>query len=287
MTAVCGVQMAPHLGASVRNAEIIAAEIALAAGEGAELVILPEAALTGYVFDSLEEAREAAVEGTGPQITRILEAARQHEVHVIVGAIERDGGSLYNTAFVIGPEAVIGRTRKMHTLCLGADRFTRPAGEAPHAFQLPFGTVGVHICYDGSFPETARALRLVGAQLLVLPTNWPRLDLKREIVRVRAYENHAFYLAVNRVGEERGVIFRGGSDEADPEGNLLFEAGAEAGRFHIEIDLGAADDTREVVSAGEYELDLIADRQPSCYEPITRPIDGANRTGSGRGAPAG
>jgi len=115
-----------------------------------------------------------------------------------------------------------------------------------------------------------------------LPTNWPRLDLKREIVQVRAYENHAFYLAVNRVGEERGVVFRGGSAAADPDGNLLFEAGAEPGRFHIEIDLAAADDTRDVVSPGEYELDLIADRQPEYYEPITRPIDGSRRTGSGR-----
>lgn len=282
MTSVCAVQMAPQLGASIRNAEIVAAEIALAADEGAELIVLPEAALTGYMFESLAEAREAAVDHKGPQVTRTLEAARETGTHVICGAIERDGGHLYNTAFVIGPDGMLGRYRKMHTLCLGADRFTFPGGEPPHVFELPFGTVGVHICYDSSFPETARALRLLGAQLLALPTNWPRLDLKREIVQVRAYENHAFYLSVNRVGEERGVVFRGGSAAADPDGNLLFEAGAEAGRFHIEIDLAAADDTRDVVSAGEYELDLIEDRRPECYEPITRPIDGASRTGSRR-----
>jgi len=280
MTSICAVQMAPHLAATVRNAESIAEEIDAARGEGAELVVFPEAALTGYVFESFEEAREAAVEADGPQVTRIVEAACAAGVHAVVGAIERDGAGVYNTAFVIGPAGLLGRYRKVHTLCLGADRFTR-AGEGPlEVFDLPFGRIGVHICYDGTFPETARTLRLLGAELLVLPTNWPRLDMKREMVRVRAYENRAFFLAVNRVGTERGVVFRGGSTAADPEGGLLLEAGPEAGRFHFSIDLRAADQTREVVSPGAYELDLIEDRRPDLYGPLTQPRPDARRTGS-------
>ncbi|MFV1986103.1 MAG: carbon-nitrogen hydrolase family protein [Gemmatimonadota bacterium] len=280
MTRICAVQMAPHLGASIRNGELVASEIGAAAAEGAELVVFPEAALSGYVFRSIDEAREAAVERSGPQVTRVAEAAGEAGVHVVCGAIERDGAHLFNSAFVIGPEGVIGRYRKIHTLCLGADRFTSPGGEPPRVFELPFGTIGVHICYDGSFPETARSLRLLGAQLLILPTNWPRLDMKKETVRVRANENRAFYLAVNRVGTERGVVFRGGSIAADRDGQVLLEAGAEAGRFHLEIDLHSVDQTREVISPGEYELDLIQDRWPELYTPITRVVDGVNRTGS-------
>jgi len=280
MTSICAVQMAPQLAATVRNAESIAAEIAAARDEGAELVVFPEAALTGYVFESFDEAREAAVEVDGPQVTRVVEAVQAAGVHAVVGAIERDGPGLYNSAFVFGPEGLLGRYRKIHTLCLGADRFTR-AGEGPLGiFELPFGRVGVHICYDGTFPETARTLRLLGAELLVLPTNWPRLDMKREMVRVRAYENRAFYLAVNRVGTERGVIFRGGSTAADPDGRLLLEAGPDAGRFHFEIDLHSVDETREVVSPGTYELDLIEDRRPDLYGPLTAPHPDARRTGS-------
>lgn len=282
MTQVCAVQFSPHLGASIRNGELVASEIESAAAEGAELVVFPEAALTGYVFESLAEGREAAVETTGPQVTRVVQAATEAGVHAVVGAIERDGTDLFNTAFVIGPDGVIGRYRKIHTLCLGADRFTRPGREIPRVFELPFGKIGVHICYDGSFPETARVLRLLGAQLLILPTNWPRLDMKKETVRVRANENRAFYLAVNRVGTERGVVFRGGSLAADRDGRVLMEAGDQPGRFHFDIDLASVDETREVVSPGEYELDLLQDRWPDLYEPLTRVVPGVNRTGSQR-----
>jgi predicted amidohydrolase len=280
MTRVCAVQMAPHLGAAIRNGETVAAEIHAASDEGAELIVFPEAALTGYVFQSFDEAREAAVEIGGPPVTRVAQACGETGTYAICGAIEREGEHLFNSAFVLGPEGVIGRARKVHTLCLGADRFTRPGNEPGRIFELPFGVIGVHICYDGSFPETARTLRLLGAQLLILPTNWPRLDMKLEVSRVRAYENRCFYLAVNRVGNERGVLFRGRSHAADREGQLILEAGSEAGRFACDIDLAAVDDTREVVSPGEYELDLIADRQPAFYEPITRPVDPQARTGS-------
>jgi len=177
---------------------------------------------------------------------------------------------------------LIGRYRKVHTLCLGADRFTRRGGEGFPVFRLPFGTIGIHICYDGTFPESARALRLEGAELLILPTNWPRLNMRREIVRVRAFENRAFYLAVNRVGEERGVTFEGGSAVADPEGCMVLEAGATAGRFHCEVDLARVEPSREVVTPGEFEVDLIDDRRPDSYGAITRERPAAVPTGSRR-----
>lgn len=280
MTGVCGVQFAPRLAEPGANADRIAEEIEAAASEGAELVVFPEAALTGYVFRSLEEAREGAIEADGSEIERLADACVETGVHAVVGAIEREGSDAFNSAFVLGPDGPVGRYRKIHTLCLGADRFTRPGDAPPAVFRLPFGTIGVHICYDGTFPETARLLRLSGAQLLVLPTNWPRLRLKREMVLVRAYENHAFYLAVNRVGSERGVEFRGASLAADPEGVLLHEAGTEPGRFIVEMDLARADETLEIVAPDEYELDLIDDRRPELYGGITRANDPAARTGS-------
>ena len=277
---VCAAQIAPSFGDPGANAALVMSELAAAAGQGAALTVFPEAALTGYVFESFDEARANAVAADGPEVLGLAETARELRTYAVVGAIERDDDALFNTAFLFGPEGLAGRFRKVHTLCLGADRFTRPGGEGFPVFELPFGTVGIHICYDGSFPESARALRLAGARLLVLPTNWPRLDMKREIVRVRAYENRAFFLAVNRVGEERGVVFEGGSALADPEGTLLIDAGAEAGRSLAEIDLGAASDSREVVRRGEYELDLIDDRRPSAYAPLVATRPEATPTGS-------
>jgi predicted amidohydrolase len=218
---VCAVQLAPALGRGAENAAVAAAEVGAAAEEGSRLVVFPEAALTGYVFETRQEAVDAALRADGPELEELAAACASVGAWAVVGAIERDDGhpdgpGLFNAAFVVGPEGVLGRYRKLHTLCLGADRFTRPGDGGLGVFDLPFGRIGVHICYDGSFPETPRALRLAGARLLLLPTNWPELSVKREMVRVRAYENHAFYLAVNRTGEDGvlhgDLILRGGGD---------------------------------------------------------------------------
>lgn len=284
---LCAVQLAPSPGRADRNVTTVAEEIAAAASAGAELVVFPEAALTGYVFESRPEALGAAIRVDGPELRRLAEVCRTTGAWAVVGAIERDDGgpegpALYNAAFVIGPEGPVGRYRKLHTLCLGADRFTLPGDEGLGLFDLPFGRIGVHICYDGSFPETPRALRLGGARLLILPTNWPELTLKRELVRVRAYENHAFYLAVNRVGIERGVTFEGGSCAAGPLGELLLDAGAEPGRYPLRLDLERAAGSRVVVSPERYEYDRIADRRPDAYRSLVEPAPGAARTGSRR-----
>lgn len=280
MTRVCGVQLDPQLGRAASNAVTIAAELLAAAAEGARLVVFPEAALTGYVFESRGEALEAAVRLDGPELETVAAACRDARAFAVVGAVEREGDALFNAAFLLGPDGPVGRYRKIHTLCLGVDRFARPGPGPFRVWDLPFGRVGVNICYDGSFPESGRALRLLGAQLIVLPTNWPHPRLKRELVQIRAYENHVNYFAVNRVGVERGVHFDGGSVAADPTGELLAEGGAGPERLHVDFDLAGADATRIVEIEGDYEYDRIADRRPEMYEPLVTPVEGAVRTGS-------
>lgn len=285
MIRACAVQLAPELGRSAANAETVVAEIAAAAAEGARLVVFPEAALTGYLFESRAEALKGAVSAEGPELRRLEETCREAGVWAVCGGVEREEAGaldprLYNTAFLVGPEGVAGRFRKVHTLCLGVDRFVRPGDAGFPVFPLPFGRLGIHICYDGSFPESARALRLRGAQVILLPTNWPDLRLKREMVQVRAYENHVSVLAVNRVGTERGVTFEGGSCAADPLGRLLLAAGAEAGRHHVELDPDAADPSRVVVAPGRYEYDRLADRRPDAYGSLVDPVPDGTRTGS-------
>jgi len=280
MTLVCGVQMAPARGDAAGNTGLAVAELEAAAREGAALVAFPEAALTGYVFDAYEEALAAAVSADGPELAGIAEACRREDVWCVIGAIEREGERLFNSAFVIGPGGVAGRYRKVHTLCLGVDRFTHASEEGFRVFDLPFGRVGVHICYDGTFPEGPRTLRVLGAQLLLLPTNWPDLRLRRELVQIRAHENHAYFFAVNRVGTEGGVRFEGGSSAADPMGELLLCADDGPGRFYVEMDLASADDTRIVVRRGAYEFDRVVDRRPEAYRPLVEaPVTGT-RTGS-------
>ena len=269
MLSVCGVQMAPRRGDSEANVRITRTAIEAATGEGARLVVFPEASLTGYVFHDRESAREAAIVATGPELDRITDVCRGTGAWTVVGAIERAGDLLHNSLFLVGPDGLAGHYRKLHTLCLGVDRFTTPGSEPPPVFETPLGRIGLNICYDGSFPETGRALKLAGAQLIVLSTNWPNLRLKREQVQIRAYENHVNYMAVNRVGVEEGVAFHGGSMAADPSGEMLAEIQDGPGFLHVEFDMDASDSTRVVEVNGEYEYDYVADRRPDMYGRLT------------------
>lgn len=265
----CGVQLDCRLGRRDFNSARASEEIVTAAADtGARLVVFPEAALTGYVFESRTEALDGAIEAGGGELRLIAEACGEAEAWAVAGAVERDAGRIYNSAFLVGPEGVVGRYRKVHTLCLGVDRFAG-RGEEFRVWDLPIGRVGLNICYDGTFPESGRTLKLLGAQLIVLPTNWPRLDMKRAQTTMRAYENHVNYLAVNRVGEERGTVFPGGSMAVDPLGRMLAEAGGEAGRIVATFDMASADANHVVLSEGAYEFDYAADRRPGTYGPIT------------------
>ncbi|MGB5674972.1 MAG: carbon-nitrogen hydrolase family protein [Gemmatimonadota bacterium] len=282
MLPVCGVQMAPRRGESEANVRITRSAIEAATGEGARLVVFPEASLTGYVFHDKDSARAAAVEAAGPELAGVAEACRVADAWAVVGAIERDGDLLHNSLFLVGPDGPVGRYRKLHTLCLGVDRFTTPGSEPPPVFETPLGRIGLNICYDGSFPETGRALKLGGAQLIVLSTNWPNLRLKREQVRIRAYENHVNYLAVNRVGIEEGVAFHGGTMAADPSGEMIAEIGDGPGFLHVEFDMTAADASRVVEVGGEYEYDYVADRRPDMYGKLTDSPPAGEPSGSRR-----
>ncbi len=287
---VCGVQTDPRLGEPATNSELIRDRMSEAVSQGAQLVVFPEAALTGYVFDTREEALDGAVDAGSPAVQRVREAARKLGVWSVFGAIERVRNSgtaaghdrLYNSAFLCTPSGELHRYRKVHTLCLGVDRFTTPGDEGFRVWELPFGRIGLNICYDGSFPESARILKLLGAQLIVLPTNWPELYLSTEKIRLRALENHLYYLAVNRVGTERGVTFPGGSTAAGPRGELLAELGAEPLSFMVEMDLASADANRVVEDPGKYEFDYVADRRPDAYAPLRDIVPEGNPTGRRR-----
>ena len=273
---VCGVQTDPAIGDRDGNAERICERLAAAAAEGARLVVFPEAALTGYLFDSFEEALDEAVDPSeSAALRRIQAACRDLGTWCVVGAIERaPGPRLYNTALLLSPDGEVGAYRKVHTLCLGVDRFTTPGADGFRVWNTPIGRLGLNICYDGSFPESARVLKLLGAELVILPTNWPDIELKTELIRVRARENHFWYLAVNRVGTERGVTFPGGSVAAGPRGELLVQAGAEPTAFVVEMDLPRANRNRVVQDRDTYEYDYLTDRRPDAYGALTERRDG-------------
>jgi predicted amidohydrolase len=262
------VQTDVEIGNVEANRRKIMSRIADAAAQGAELVIFPECALTGYCFESLDEAKPYAEPLDGFSAQHILLACKRAGVHAVVGFIERDRDSWFNAAMVVGPEGILAGYRKVHLPYLGVDRFLTPGDKPFRVLDLPFGRMGVNICYDASFPEAARTLKLLGAQLAVLPTNWPR-DAWRTaeyVINTRANENHLNFVAVNRVGVERGWEFIGRSKVVDFNGDTLVEASADREEMlFAELDVAGADNNRIVNVAGSYEIDRLADRRPEFY----------------------
>ena len=267
-TRIACIQMDCVIGDPAYNRGQIVDHIVRAGASSAELVIFPECAVTGYCYDSLEEASRFAEPINGPSMEAIAAACRRAASFAIAGFIEKDGSEFYNAAMLVGPDGLVGSYRKVHLPYLGVDRFLT-AGDKPfRVFDLPFGRVGMNICYDASFPEASRVLKLLGAQLIALPTNWPpgAWRTPKFTINARANENHVYFAAVDRVGTERGWRFIGNSKVVDYNGDSLAEAGPEKEEvLVIELDLKAADDNKSIFVPGKHEVDRIGDRRPEFY----------------------
>jgi predicted amidohydrolase len=253
------------------NRRKIVDQIRIAADRSAELAIFPECALTGYCFDTLEEAIPFAERLDGPSAEALVAACRETGVYALVGFIEKSVSGYFNAALLVGPDGPLGSYRKVHLPFLGVDRFLTP-GDRPFArVDLPIGKLGVNICYDLSFPEASRVLKLLGVELIALPTNWPPGAWRNPefVLNTRAQENHVNFAAVNRVGVERGWQFIGRSKVVDYNGDTMAEAGSEEEALLIaDLDLEGANKNRIVNVAGSYEIDRIADRRPEFYGPV-------------------
>ncbi len=268
---VAAVQMDVRIQETQRNLDEIMARMEEAARLGAKVVIFPECALSGYCYTSRQEALPSAEPIPGPSTNRLAELAARLDCTAVVGMLELDGNRLYNSAAVVTPQGVAGAYRKLHLLCLGIDRFDLPGDRPFQVFEASGARLGINICFDLSFPESARVVKLLGAQLLAIPTNWPRAsDTYQHTPRVRAIENHLYVVAADRVGEERGFRFAGHSQIVDLQGRMLAEADdQEETILYADLDLEAADENRVVRIPGEYEFDRMKARRPEMYGPIT------------------
>ncbi len=216
---VACIQFEPRVGEGEGNLERSAALIRRAAEEGARLVVLPELASSGYVFETREEAFALAepVPG-GPACAAWGALAAAHGLWIVAGIAERAGERLFNSAVLIGPEGHVGTFRKMH-LWNEENLFFEPGDLGFPVFRTPIGRIGMLICYDGWFPEAWRLCALQGADIVCVPTNWvpiPGQEPGREamaniLVMAAAHANSIFVAAADRIGTERGQPFVGQS----------------------------------------------------------------------------
>jgi predicted amidohydrolase len=244
-----------------------------AAAREARLVVFPEIALSGYAVTP-EEADSLAQPVPGPATRAVAQVCAEGDIDVVLGMLERDvDGTLFNTAVLLGPGGLRARYRKTHLPLLGVDRYLAAGDDFAPPAVTPAGRLGLLICYDLRFPEPCRVLALLGAQVICLSTAWPSAAAlyPEFIARSRAAENRVYLLAANRCGEERGTRYLGRSVIVAPDGEILAEGSAEREEtLYAEIDPTRSDIKRLIFAAGEYELDLWADRRPELYAPIAR-----------------
>src|SRR5262249_42309040 len=268
---VAGVQVDCAFADVPRNLDTVLKGIHEAAGLGARLIVFPECVLTGYGYRSLEEARPHAQTLPGPASDAVAGECRRLGVFVVAGLLGRgENGEVFNACMLVGPTGYLAGYRKIHLPYMGVDRFNT-RGDRPFAVQDLGGLrVGVNICYDGSFPESSRILSLLGADLVVLPTNWPTGASSNAtfVSQTRALENHIYYMAVNRIGDERGFHFIGRSQIVEYTGEMMVLGGEGDQILYADIDPDKARAKRVVKIPGEYELDRTADRRPEMYGPL-------------------
>ncbi|WP_130911188.1 carbon-nitrogen hydrolase family protein [Pseudomonas sp. Sample_9] len=227
-------QLAGRDNDTAYNLERALAAIAACAVD-TQMIVFPETHLMG--FPNAETVARVAEPLDGPTVSAVLAAAREHDIAVVVGMAENDNGRFYNTTLLITPEGIALKYRKTHLWA--SDRGVFGAGDRYTTYAWNGVRVGLLICYDIEFPETARALAQLGVELLIV-TNGnmdPYGPTHRTAIMARAQENQAFALMVNRVeAGDDGLVFAGGSALVDPLGALLFEAGREEGQFRVELD---------------------------------------------------
>jgi predicted amidohydrolase len=259
------------------NRTAAAEAVAEAAALGAGLVVLPELCDSGYVFSSAAEARGLATAVDDSATLRQWHVLAQGYGLVIVGGFCELGGDglLYNSAAIVDESGVRAVYRKAHLWDAEKTVFT-PGDGPPPVVELPFGLVGLMICYDLEFPEWVRLAALEGADLLAAPVNWPTLaeaqgnaeDQPPEVIKARANAavNGLFVAVADRCRDERGVSWVSGSLIASPSGATL--AGPvladRPAVLAAECDLTLARDKR--VSAHN---DLLADRRPDLYKGLS------------------
>jgi nitrilase len=252
----------------------VAKLIADARAAGAGLLVLPDAALGGYLADLRHpdpEALPPALKPDDPLLASI--GARAGDMVVCVGYCEADGDDRYNAAVCVTGDGVLGRHRKVH-LPAGEAAAYRP-GDGFAAFDTPVGRIGMMIDYDKTFPESARSLALDGADILACLSAWPtsvtnrapKLAQDRQAWLfdlydcARAAENQLVLVSANQTGVIGGLRFLGQAKVVGPGGNILARTWGRAGLAVAELDVAAQ------IAAARRVLRHLDERRPDSYRP--------------------
>ncbi|MBL8584103.1 MAG: carbon-nitrogen hydrolase family protein [Rhizobiaceae bacterium] len=266
-------QMDCAVGETEPNLNKIAHFAALARHLGAELVIAPECAATGYfVGDRIAELADAP---DGPVTRRLSAIARDNAITLICGLYTQENGIFRNSQKVFAPDgSLLATYHKAHLFASERTQYT--AGDAPVVVDTPLGRLGLTICYDLIFPHYARKLVEMGAEIIVNSTNWINDPYQRDtwgwnpervqgLASTRALENVVPLAMACRTGHEQaapGLAFDSvaASCVVSPSGKFIARMDAGEGLAVGRIDIPAAEMERWT-SVATYRID----RRPDLY----------------------
>ena len=259
------VQFHPIFGGVARN---IAKAVSMMGSLEADLWALPELFATGYQFRDRKEAFALSEDLEGPTVTTLADQAARRGCWFCGGFPERAGDLVYNSAFLVGPQGLVSVYRKVHLFAREKELFA--PGDRPFEVVNVGGVpVGMMICFDWFFPESARSLALQGAQVLLHPSNLV-LPHGPDAMKTRALENRVFTVTANRVGSEDRLsdgplTYIGNSVVYGPDGSC-YARRLEAEEVAFVVDLPTQGAKKKSVTARN---DLFRDRRPSLYAGLT------------------
>ena len=257
---IAAAQIACTLGDLTANLAKIRDFAGRAETAGAELVLFPEMADTGYTMQVIRERATPWSEGAVPELQNI---ARTLSLAIICGVSERVDDRIYNAQVVLDSSgAIVAKYRKTHLFApIDEDKCCTP-GDALVSFDSGPWKFGLTICYDLRFPEIYRALALRHrASVFIISSAWPfpRVEHQRVLATARAIENQSYVILANRVGRDDGVPFCGSSAVIDPSGVVVAAASADR------EELLVADFSLEVIHAVRERMPVFAHRRPDLY----------------------
>ncbi len=202
-----------------------------------DMVVLPELATTGYVFEKKEELFPIAEElPQGPQSEFFFTLAKETNTLIITGIAEKKGSFLYNSQVAFYPDGHFEKYRKIHLFFKEKNIFDIAYNE-PKVIEYRGVKIGLMVCFDWAFPEHARILTLKGAHILAHSSNLVLPGLGQDGMKIRSIENRVFSITANRYGKEGDTNFTGKSQIIDPYGRKLKEAPENADSFqYVEIN---------------------------------------------------
>jgi predicted amidohydrolase len=200
------------------------------ARRGCDLVVLPELWPCGYRAATLtEDVRAAAEPLDGPRTERLADAARAAAALVLAGTVPElaEDGACCNTALLFAPDGgLLAAHRKTHLYAPAGEERAVRAGDALTVADTAVGRVGIATCFDGDFPETARALRRAGARVVLHPSAYEveAAAWWDVLYPANALANGQWWLSANQCGDTGDGTMLGGSRIIAPDGTVVAEA---------------------------------------------------------------